>query len=138
MPLKTKCASCRWHYKSQNKTPCQAGKRKVSSKYFMSWLRTIAKIWQHVVSGDVGGEKICTQNTGNIRMNPFEGENIVDIFQMAFDIFLEFRHKNAIRLEKLPPYGRLFSSFCGGLQPLATNGGVLRAQFCSRFSGRFF
>ena len=22
VPLKTKCASCRWHYKSRNKTPC--------------------------------------------------------------------------------------------------------------------
>ena len=30
-------------------------------------------------------------------------------------------------LEKLPPYGRLFSSSCGGLQPLAANDGALRA-----------
>ena len=37
------------------------------------------------------------------------------------------------KLEKLPPYGRLFSSSCGGLQPSAANGGALRAHFLQDF-----
>ena len=36
-------------------------------------------------------------------------------------------------LEKLPPYGRLFSTSCGELQPLAANNGALRAHFFWRY-----
>ena len=43
-----------------------------------------------------------------------------------------------ILLEKLPPYVRLFSSSCGGLQPLAANGGDLWTHFFRDFPADFF
>ena len=44
-----------------------------------------------------------------------------------------------LELEKLPPYGRLFSSSCGGLQPSAANDGALRAPpFENFFRKEFF
>ena len=47
--------------------------------------------------------------------------------------FLSFKYK----LEKMQPYGRLFSSSCGGLQPLGANGGALRAHFFRDFLADF-
>ena len=41
-------------------------------------------------------------------------------------------------LEKLPPYGRLFSSFCGELQPSAANSEALRAHFFWYFPADIF
>ena len=40
--------------------------------------------------------------------------------------------------EKLPPYGRLFSSFCGELQPSAANSEALRAHFFWYFPADIF
>ena len=40
-------------------------------------------------------------------------------------------------LEKVPPYGQLFSSSCGELQPSAANSGALRPTFSKMFL-RFF
>ena len=41
-------------------------------------------------------------------------------------------------LEKLPPYGRLFSNSCAGLQPSAANDGALRAPPLVNFFENFF
>ena len=44
-------------------------------------------------------------------------------------------------IEKLPPYGRLFSSSCGELHPSAAYSGALRAHFIEMFLiffGKFF
>ena len=45
--------------------------------------------------------------------------------------------ENSLTLEKLPPYGRLFSSSFGGLQPSAANDGALRAHFFWDFPADF-